>query len=194
LYPEDMAIPAKSWPPEVLRRLLGATMTGGGSLMVAGEPDDQTGQMHALNSLYYPDNQPMSPELEKVLKNYYAQDALLFRYTHGKDVTETSIHVEVPECVVRVLAAPTHRALVVQLLHTGSEGRWSVTVPEAEELKEFPIEFDAPGGKPPKRVMYVSPDSDNLQLPVPIKWEFKQGKMKFVVPSLAVHGTVVIQY
>jgi len=52
LYPADKSPFRTSWPAPLMRRLLGATMTATGSLMVAAEPDEVAGRMNALHSLY----------------------------------------------------------------------------------------------------------------------------------------------
>jgi hypothetical protein len=194
LYPADMDPPRSTWPPLALARLLGAAMTGGGSLMVVGEPDETTGRMHALNSLYYPDHQPLSAAGEALLKAYYAHDAMLYGYTHGREVDNRDAYVPVEGCVTRSFISPVRRALCLQMLNLNNQSKWSEVPGSVSVKKDFPVSMVLPEGVRPTAVFYASPDSPQYQLPVKLAFELQNGQVLFSVPELAVYGTVIVQY
>lgn len=194
VYPADMNPKHTVWPAGALRRVLGATMTGAGSLMVVGEPDESKGEMHALNTLYYPDHRPIPPDNEALLRDYYRHDALLLGYTHGRAVVNTDLEQPVPDCITRTYAAPEKRALVVQLLHTGTEKRWSVEAPLPAPKVNTEVLFDLPGGVAPRNVLFASPDVPALHTPIKLDFEVADGKLRTLLPELQVHGTLILQY
>jgi dextranase len=194
LYPADMDPGHTSWPAGTLRRVLGATMTGAGSLMVVGEPDESKNEMHALNTLYYPDHRPLPSGNTELLRDYYRHDALLLGYTHGHDVVNTNLEYSVPDCITRTFAAPAKYSLVVQLLHTGHEKRWSAHAPLPSPILNSEVSLDLPAGVAPRRVYFASPDVPALQTPVEIDFEVTDGRLRTVLPELQVHGTLVLQY
>jgi hypothetical protein len=157
VYPADMTPGQTTWPANSLRRVLGATMTGAGSLMVVGEPDEKAGEMHALHTLYYPDHKPLTAGNEEIVRAYYALDALLLGYTHGSGVQNTNLYPEVPGCITRTYAAPTTRSLVVQLLHIGPEARWSTAAEEVPAKVNSEVNLELPGGIAPSAVYFASP-------------------------------------
>ncbi len=194
LYPADMQPTRTSWPHVTLARVLGATMTGGGSLMVAGEPDDATGTMHALNSLYYPDHQPMSQENEALLRRYYQHDALLYRYTHGSDVQNLPLRVPVEGCITRAFQAPDHSAITVQLLHVGNDPDWAAVPAYFPARSKVTLTIPLPSGLKPEAIYYTTPDSPEYQLPQALPFEFERGQVRLTLPELQVHGSVIIRY
>lgn len=194
LYPATMRPGHKSWPAATLRRLLGATMTGAGSLMVAGEPDAGGGGVHALNTLYYPDNQPLSAASERLLRDYYRFDALMYGWTHGRNVVNTPLDNPIPGCLTRTYAAPCRKALVVQVLNVGNERNWTVDAPEGTPRRDLEVALDLPGGVAPKAVYFASPDVPALQTPVRVDFDAQGGKLRTLLPELRVHGTLVLQY
>ena len=194
LYPADMDPQQTAWPPVTLARILGATMTGGGSLMVVGEPDEQNKVMHGLNTLFYPDHHPVRSGNEELLRSYYDHDALMLGYTHGRNVYNIRRNVTVSDCITRVYAAPEKNALVVQLLHVGKNRRWTEDVPSPTHKINFPISMDLPGGVAPREVFFASPDVIALQMPIKLDFNVANGCLLTSIPELLVHGTLVLQY
>ncbi|MEI8341311.1 MAG: glycoside hydrolase family 66 protein, partial [Verrucomicrobiota bacterium] len=194
IYPADMNLSQSSWPPGALRRVLAAAMTGGGSLMVAGEPDEQKNAMHGLNTLYYPDHRALQPDSQEILHDYYRQDAMLLGYTHGHQVFNTPIEVSVPDCITRTFAAPDKQALVVQFLQTGEERRWSVDASPPTPKVNYEVSLKLPDGGAPNAVYFSSPDVPALQTPVKLDFDITNGRLRTLLPELRVHGTLVVQY
>ncbi len=194
LYPADMEQRQSSWPDGTLARVLGAAMTGGGSLMVAGEPDEKSGVMHGLNTLYYPDHTPMQPGGAEVLGRYHRHDAMMFGYTHGRNVFNTTLRAFLPGALTRVYAAPDRKALVVQMLHTGKDRQWSSDMPLPPALHDRVLTMALPGGVRPETAWFASPDSVRYRNPVPVKFETKGDEIRITVPELRLHGTVVMEY
>jgi hypothetical protein len=194
IYPADMDPARNRWPASTLRRLLGAAMTGGGSLMVAGEPDEKTGQMHALNTLYYPDNQPMSTENEDILRAYYRHDAMLFSYTHGQDVFNTGIDCPLPGCITRTFAAYAKRCLVIEFLRTGPDERWTTETPTPAPGTNSEVALSLPGGIAPEAVYFATPDVPALQIPARLDFDTTAGQLTTLLPALPVYGTLILQY
>jgi hypothetical protein len=193
VYPADMESGKEVWPANSLRRVLGATMTGAGSLMVVGEPDETKGEMHALRTLYYPDHKAIPKENEDILRDYYRHDAILYGYTHGADVHNAELAVTIPDCIVRTYAAPKQKAVVVQLLNRGDEKRWSVDASTPPKINSEII-VDLPDGAAPDSVLFASPDVSALQKPVALNFEVVDGKLRTLLPELQVHGTLILQY
>jgi hypothetical protein len=194
LYPADMNPRQKTWPVATLRRALGATMTGAASLMVAGEPNEKSGQMHGLNSLFYPDHQALLPEAERVLQEYYAFDALMYGTTHGRDVKNTTLDMAIPGCITRTYAAPAKKALVVQMLNVANEQKWSAVTPESAARKNLEVVFDLPGGIAPRSLLFASPDAPALQKPVNLDFEVQNGRLRALLPELQSYGALVFRY
>ena len=195
IYPADMLTQETAWPVNTLRRLLAATMTGAGSLMVLGEPDEKTGEMHALNTLYYPDHKPVAAANEAVLAAYYAHDAMLLGYTHGREVENTELEMEVPGCITRTYAARAKHALTIQLFQPGAEPRWTANdAPEPPAKVNTEVALSLPGNVAPKSVFYVTPDVSALQTPVKLDFAVANGKLRTLLPELHVHGTLLLNY
>jgi hypothetical protein len=193
LYPADMDPKQTSWPALTLARVLGACMTGGGSLMVAGEPDETTGTMHGLNSLFYPDHTPMRPDSAELLKRYYRQDALLYGLTHGPRVYNAPLDVTLPGCIVRSALNPDRNTLALRILHLGEDPRWSSAVPFQTALAEVPMEVPMPEGLDIRDIWYVTPDHPHFHAPQSIPFRLENGTLRFDLPHLHVHGTVLIR-
>ena len=162
--------------------------------MVVGEPDEKNGVLHGLNSMFYPDHQPLVSGNEELIRAYYRHDAMWLGFTHGKNVYNTRIDAKASDCITRTYAAPEHRALVVQLFHAGPDGRWSVPSPMPKTLQNLKVEVPVPGGPRPKNILYSSPDHPQLANPSPVPFEMKDGVCVISVPELRVHGTLVIEY
>lgn len=193
VYPADMRPGRKYWTPENLRFVLAAAMTGGGSVMVAGEPDERRGEMHALNSLYYPDNVAMPQENFDILRNYNFLDALLYRITHGANVINLETDVQMPGCVVRGFDSG-EGTLAVQILHTGANREWSRAISIPAMRTGADIAISMPALKRPVDVYYASPDFEDLMIPQKLDWEFKEGRLRVVIPRISVYGVLVIKY
>ena len=194
IYPADMQPKQSAWPANALRRVLGAAMTGGGSLMVAGEPDEKTGTMHGLNTMFYPDHQPMPAGNEELLRAYYRHDAMLLGYTHGRDVFNTDLQVSLPGCITRTFAAPKNRALVVQFLHYGDNSKWSSDAPPPTPMVNQEVSVPLPDGIAPKAVYYASPDVSALKNPVRLDFDTTGGTLRTSLPELQIHGTLILRY
>jgi hypothetical protein len=194
LYPADMDPKQTSWPAGTLARLLGATMTGGGSLMVVGEPDEENRTMHGLNSLFYPDHKPLRSGNSEMVAAYYGHDAMLLGYTHGRNVHNTPLRADFPESITRTFAAPDRRALVVQILRAGENRRWTADVPLPEPKRDGLLTMPLPGGAAPREVFFASPDSNRFRHPMPAAFETSGDTLKVNIPELSVHGTVIIRY
>lgn len=194
VYPADMDPEQKTWPVSSLRRILGATMTGAGSLMAVGEPDEKAGTMHALRSLYYPDHQALSEDQEKAIGDYYRMDALLYGLTHGRGVYNAEIPVEAKNCFARSYAVPAKHVVVVQLLRAGKEKRWSVPVFDSAPEHGLAVVLDLPAGTAPKQVFFASPDVADFRVPVSLDFQVVGSKLQTILPELDVHGTVILRY
>ncbi len=194
VYPADMEPGRSTWTPHSLRRTMGAVMTGGGTLMVAGEPDEKTGTMHALQSLYYPDHKPISTELNSILRAYNRHDALLFGLTHGKDVFNVESEIALDGCFVRAFGSPSQRTITYQILRTGKEGRWPVEIVPDRPVENFEAVLDLPAGIPPKSVWYSTPDSTGLADLLKLDFQVQDSKLRTLIPELNVHGTLVLKY
>ena len=194
LYPADMEPKQVAWPPATLARILGATLTGGGTLMVVGEPDERHSVMHGLNSLYYPDHHPLRSGNEELLRAYHEHDALMLGYTHGRNVYNIRRDVMVADCITRVYAAPQKQSLVVQFLHAGTNRNWSEEGSSPRPKINFPIAMDLPGGVEPREVFFASPGVGGLQQPMKLDFEVVNGRLRTTLPELRVHGTLVLQY
>lgn len=194
IYPADMDPKQTSWPPGALARTLAATMTGGGSLMIVGEPDEKNGVMHGLKSLFYPDHSPLASGNEEMIRAYYKHDAMWLGFTHGMNVHNTKINATAPGCLTCTYAAPIHNALVVQFLRSGEDARWSSLAPLPEPAKALPVTIPLPAGAPPKEVLYSSPDYARLAKPLNLKFQVESGTLHVELPELRVHGTLVLKY
>lgn len=194
LYPADMDPKQSAWPPGALARLLGATMTGAGSLMVVGEPDEARRTMHGLNTLFYPDHRPLVSGNEEMIRAYYRHDAMLFGLTHGTNVFNTRVEARADGCITRTYAAPEHESLVVQLLRTGDEPRWSVAAELPAPARDLEVLVPLPANAVPRRVLYASPDHEDLRAPVELPFESDSGELRVHLPSLRVHGTLILTY
>jgi len=194
LYPADMSPGQASWPEPVLRRLLGATMTGAGSLMVVGEPNETTGRMNALHSLYYPDHQPLPAEDERLLKDYYGFDALMYGYTHGRDVLNTGLLNPIEDCITRTYLVPAKKSLVVQILNLRSEDTWTNATPDAAPRENVRVDLTAPGGVAPRSVFFASPDSPAYETPVRLIFQMRSGKIWLTLPELQNYAALIFTY
>jgi hypothetical protein len=168
-------------------------MTGGGTLMVVGEPDAERGVLHGLRSLYYPDHRPLAAGVENLLRAYYRHDALLFGYTHGKEVFNADLAISAPGLLTRSYEARDRRALVVQFLRTGEEARWTIAQPLPKPEKDVPVSVTLPATFAPTAVYFVTPDAENFQDPVPLQFAITDGILRTALPEIRVHGTLILR-
>lgn len=193
IYPADTKLGQKTWTGENLKYILGAAMTGAGSVMIAGEPDEVNNKMHGLNSLYYPDNLPMPEENFETIKNYYKYDALLYGITHGKNVNNIDMELRLPGVIVRALDSDK-KYLVINLLHTADNREWNKKNIIPKPLENYEIAFKMPEGKTAVKLYYGSPDYPELMTPVELDWELKDGFVRTLLPRLEVFGALLIKY
>jgi hypothetical protein len=191
IYPADMGLTA--FPPNVLARILGASLAGGGSLMVAGEPDPESGRPHALNSLFYPDHKPMEPSAGAVLRAYNLHDALHFGLTHGRNVRNVTVPVSLPDSIVTAFAAPDRGALTLRILHYGSQPRWDADPGPQSPLTGQVLRFALPGGAVPL-VLFSSPDDPTTGKPSAVPFTVKDGMIEIPLPTVGTLATVSLYY
>lgn len=194
LYPADMQPKQTSWPAGTLARILGATMTGAGSLMVVGEPDAKNRTMHGLNSLFYPDHAAVRSGNHELLAAYYRHDALLYGYTHGTGVIHVPMSIPFADGFTRTFAAADRKTLAVQILRLGPDRRWSSPMPWPEPLREARLEIPKIGDAVPSRMLFSSPDATGFANPTPIEWKEKDGRLDVALPPFCVHATLLLQY
>jgi hypothetical protein len=194
LYPVDMEQVHESFPPLVLARLLGATMTGGGSLMVAGEPNPETGAMHGLRSLYYPDHKPLSDEAASILKAYNRHDALMYGITHGAGIENAQVPVSVSETFAHTYVDRNRQRIIVQLLHHGGAVQWSETVESVPVVEGRSIKIQLPEGAAPKSLWYASPDFAEYTEPQRLRFEMSDGVLATKLPQSCIHGTLILEF
>ncbi|NBQ64359.1 MAG: hypothetical protein EBT95_02185 [Verrucomicrobia bacterium] len=194
LYPADMQPKQASWPPGTLARILGATMTGAGSLMVVGEPDEKSHTMHGLNSLFYPDHTPLRAGNKELLEAYHRHDAMLYGITHGPEVVHVPLPIPFADGLTRTFASPGHQTLAVQILRLGPDRRWSADLPWPKPLESGALEIPLPGGVEPARIFFTSPDDTGYADPAPVTWKTKAGRLSLKLPPFCVHATLILEY
>jgi len=194
LYPADMQPKQTSWPAGSLARILGATMTGAGSLMVVGEPDAKNRTMHALNSLFYPDHTAVRSGNHELLAAYYRHDTLLYGYTHGPKVVHVPLDIPFADGLTRTFAAQDRQTVAVQILRLGPDRRWSSPMPWPEPLREARLEIPKIAHAVPSRMLFSSPDATGFANPTPIEWKDQGGKLEVVLPPFCVHASLLLQY
>lgn len=194
IYPADAEPKATAFSPLALARVLAACMAGGASLMVAGEPNPETGHPHGLNSLFYPDHTPLPPGSQEVLRAYNLHDALHFGLTHGRNVQNVETAAHLPDCLVTAFAAPDHQALTLRILHYGKEPRWTVDPGPVSPLEDQVLRFPLPGGAEPKQVLFSSPDGMEFDAPKPIPFTVKDGTIEIPLPAIQTLATLTLYY
>ncbi|MDX2175835.1 MAG: glycoside hydrolase family 66 protein [Candidatus Sumerlaeia bacterium] len=192
IYPADAGYTDPAYfPPDHLRLMMGMCVTGGGSLMIAGEPDERTGQTRALNTLYYPDNVALPEENVRIIEAYNRFDALLYGFNHGRSVANLPLAFYLPGCVARGFENERGDVAVL-LLHHGEQALWSTPRPPVEPLRAREVAIDVPAGREFTRVLYLSPDSEALQAPVELDFERTATHVRAVVPELHTTGALIL--
>ncbi|MEM9065925.1 MAG: glycoside hydrolase family 66 protein [Planctomycetota bacterium] len=215
MYPADAGYKVPDgdgqFPPDHLRLMMGAAIAGGGTLMVAGEPDESAGVMHALNTLYYPDHRPMTTEAYEVLRSYNRFDAMLYGLNHGSARAASFADVAVvhdgafvdpadADLVTHTFWASNLNALTVTLLNAGPDERWDEPPADRVVREGFSLRVRASRLRPRDggvRGYFVSPDDPEWSVPRPIEVRVEDdgvGSAWVVadVPSLDVLGAVIL--
>lgn len=193
MYPADAKQDPPVWTARHLAQLLGATIAGGGSLMVAGEPDERAGRMHGLNTLYYPDNLPMRSDAYEVLVAYNRFDALLFGLNHGREVRNVDAQHEAEGVQARAFDAPRFGVRTLMLLNVDGDARWDARPKPAEAKRGLRVTLDIPADAKVREVFYASPDAADWATPRPIKHTVQGGRVTAIVPELRTLGAVLVK-
>lgn len=193
MYPPDAGFKdPPSFPPANLRLMMGMCIAGGGSLMIAGEPDERTGQVHALNSLYYPDHIPMPAANVSIVRDYNRFDAMLHGLNHGPMVRNHPLRLFVPGCVVRGFVNEGGD-VTAMLLQAGEQTTWNQPRVEPAALTNVEVAIDVPDATTVAEVLFVSPDDAAFHLPVAVDFERVAGAVRCVVPSLRTTGALIVR-
>ncbi|MEQ8821358.1 MAG: glycoside hydrolase family 66 protein [Sumerlaeia bacterium] len=195
IYPADAGyLDPPVWPLDALKLMLGACQLGGGSLMIAGEPDESTGQMHALNTLYYPDNVPMPAENAAAIARYNQFDAMLYGYHHGPDVANWDAPVQIVSGVqTRGFANQRTGTRTVTMLNLGPNIFWNESVVPAEPLADFTVALRLPDATRVESAFYGSPDRPELLIPVRVDFEQKDDVLWVRLPQLETFGALALK-
>ncbi len=192
LYPASMEPARERWPNANLRLVLGAAITGGGTVMVVGEPDERSYAMKALKSLYYPDAVPMLKDNYDTIHNYNQFDAMLFGWNHGPDVENMPVRVDLPDCLVRGFRNADGN-VALTLLHLEKNRTWTKVASLPPPLENQEIRLPWTEKNRPIRVLYVTPDHPALAEPREVDWDLTNGELRMMVPVLDVVGAVLIE-
>ncbi|MCB2156836.1 hypothetical protein KQI84_18310 [bacterium] len=194
MYPPDAGFTDPPyWPADSLRLMMGICMTGGGSLMVVGEPDELNHQMHALNSLYYPDNVAIPLQNVQIVRDYNMFDALLFGRNHGRNVANYETTSYMPGTVVRGFQNDRGE-ITVTLLNNGEQMTWNAPRPDVKPLTNEEIAINLPANATVTQVLYGSPDDPAMMQPFPVDFEQTDGFVRLLIPRLHTFGAVIIKY
>ncbi len=193
MYPADAGFrdPAH-FPPDHLRLMMGMCLVGGGSLMIAGEPNEVTGEMHALNSLYYPDNVAIPGENTEIIRRYNVFDAILYGLNHGRMVENYRTSLFVPGCVARGFRND-RGDITVMLLNNGEQVRWDEARTAPDPLVHREVAIDVPANMEVRQVLYLSPDAEDPGLPLKVDFERKGNTVRTLIPELHTTGALVIK-
>lgn len=190
MYPADAGLDPPVWSPLHLKLTLGATIVGGGSMMIAGEPD-ASGRVHALNSLFYPDSLPLPDDSRAALKAYNAFDALLMGLNHGPQVENLDAGFWLDGCITRSFRG--NDAITVMLLNHGANTFWNRAPERVEPIRRREIAYPLPPGFVPRAVWFASPDRPELALPRKLDFDVREGHARVLLPELAVLGALILQ-
>lgn len=191
IYPEDAEDKLPTWDPLRLSCLMSACISGGGSLMVAGEPDERNDCMHALRNLYYPDHRELPPEQTEIVRAYNRFDAMLLGFNHGANVENTDVEVRSDGIAARGFRSGDG-ALCVTLLRTGKNTQWTrpaVAIDPIEPAR-IRLRWERPEG--PERVLYAAPDSPEYLVAKEIPWQRDGEFLDIDLPLLHILGVVIL--
>lgn len=192
MYPPDAGFRDPAYfPPDNLRMMLGMCITGGGSLMIVGEPNERTGQMHALNTLYYPSNVALPSENVEIIRRYNQFDAMLYGYNHGRMVKNYETTFYMPGCVSRAFENESG-AITVMLLNNGKQMTWDSLRKEVVPLRDVVAAINVPSCRKIARVLFASPDDEKWLIPVELDFEQKEGYVRVLVPELHTLGAIIL--
>lgn len=198
MYPADAGLREPVWTPEHLRLLLGACIVGGGTLMVAGEPDERAGRLHGLNTLYYPDNLPLPAATAELMARYNRFDAMLLGLNHGRAVLNVDARVHLPDGIARSFDSPPAGVRTVMILHSRPEEQWNRPPGDASSMAPaagatVPVEFDAPPGRADFELLYASPDEPAWHVPARLAHELRDGRVTVHLPAGHTLGAVFLR-
>lgn len=193
MYPADAGFEDPAYfPSDNLRLMMGMCIAGGGSLMIAGEPNELTGEMHALNTLYYPDNVAIPAENAAIIRDYNLFDAKLYGYNHGRMVKNYPTTLYIPGCAVRGFENPAGD-ITVTLLNSGDMATWDTVRPEPAPITNREIAIAVPEDREFSHVLYLSPDDSDFHLPVSLDFERKDGYIRTIAPHLHTTGALILK-
>lgn len=193
MYPADAGFTSPAYfPADNLRLMLGICISGGGSLMIAGEPNERTGEMHALNSLYYPDNVPIPAANVDIIRAYNQFDAALYGLNHGPIVANLPTRFFLPGCATRAFRNDAGTVTVLLLNH-GDLSDWNQRREPPEPIRNREVAIDVPQGTTVDQVFYFSPDSPALILPQALDFEQRGEFVRTIVPELHTLGALVLK-
>ncbi len=191
-YPADTPL-GSSWPATNLRYLMGAHLAGGGSLMVAGEPNPTTGQIGALNTLYYPTYTLQSAENYGIIRDYNAHDAALYLRNHGATVRPLETDLAVDDTLVTSFRADDGAATWCFLRLAGAD-QWTSLATAPTVATNAEVTLTLPNRLTPRAVLYGTPDQSDLVYPKPLSFaELGNGTISVELPVLEYFGTLVVE-
>lgn len=200
LYPKDTEDKPEVWSEDSLRLILGATQSGGGSLIVLGEPNLAGTSFNSLSDLYYPNNKLLPDSAVKIVHDYYHFDQLMFGLTHGKNIRrgrvpflpyEGTVSYEFALKDESVTASPPENEAKVKsftLFRSGTNKKWTEKNVPVEELKNVTMVFPVVS----RRAFYATPENPSFRNPVEIPLEIDGGNSWVQVPSLKIFGVLIL--
>jgi hypothetical protein len=194
MYPADAGFDDPPYfPVDHLRLMMGLCIAGGGSLMIVGEPNETTGELHALHTLYYPDNVALPTENTAIVRAYNAFDAMLYGYQHGPGVENVVADDAIGWGDVAARAFRNERGdLTVTLLRHDGHARWDAEFERGAPLEDIEIALALPDGMAVRETLFASPDDAEFSVPRPLDFEVIDGHVRLLLPRLDVLGAVVV--
>jgi len=157
----------------------------GASRIELGEKD------RLLTDPYFPNHQPVVPELREILRRYYD---FVVRYGDliGPTTTNvTTLHVEVPDDVW-VIGRACSRWLVINLINMSGydEPRWDKPLSQPDLIENLPmkiVDLDSV-----QQVWWASPDRGDNRL-FPLDYRVEGNSINFELPFLDYWSMMVLQ-
>lgn len=192
-YPADTSFSDDGrWPAANLRNLMAAHIAGGSSLMAAGEPDETTGRIGALNTLYYPTFRYQTEENYQILRDYNAHDAALFGRNHGAAVRPWDTDLVFPEGLVSAHVADDG-AVTWNLLNLSGATDWDVVNPEHSATPAREITLTLPNRTRPAAVLYGTPEEPQHVYPEPVGHTSENQQVTLTLPAIKTLGTLIVE-